>query len=196
MATQSEIKNFLEKIKSPVQEDMRKTKILASLSAAQAILESGWGLSGLTKKSNNLFGIKGSYNGAYVTCRTKEWINGEYVNVNANFKKYPSWAESISDHSALFLRLPRYSNLIGEKDYKTACKNVAADGYATSPTYAQSLINLIEQYKLYEWDSVTDVDFYKVDIQNVTKGDMETLTRICEELKLSHKIEKRSGLND
>ena len=191
MATQSEIKNFLEKIKSPVQEDMQKTKILASLSAAQAILESGWGLSGLTKKSNNLFGIKGSYNGA-----TKEWINGEYVSVNANFKKYPSWAESISDHSALFLRLPRYSNLIGEKDYKTACKNVAADGYATSPTYAQSLIKLIEQYKLYEWDNVTCVEFYKVDIQNVTKGDMETLTRICEELKLTHKIEKRSGLND
>ena len=150
----------------------------------------------MTKKSNNLFGIKGSYNGAYVTYPTKEWINGEYVSVNANFKKYPSWAESISDHSALFLRLPRYSNLIGEKDYKTACKNVAADGYATSPTYAQSLIKLIEQYKLYEWDNVTCVEFYKVDIQNVTKGDMETLTRICEELKLTHKIEKRSGLND
>lgn len=196
MATQSEIKNFLEKIKSPVQEDMRKTKILASLSAAQAILESGWGLSGLTKKSNNLFGIKGSYNGAYVTYPTKEWINGEYVNVNANFKKYPSWMESISDHSALFLRLPRYSNLIGEKDYKTACKNVAADGYATSPTYAQSLIKLIEQYKLYEWDNVTAVEFYKVDIQNVTKGDMETLANICKNLKLNYKIEKRSGLND
>lgn len=129
---------------------MKKTKVLASLTIAQAILESAWGLSGLTIRSNNLFGIKGKG----VASKTFEYIDGKRVDITDNFKVYPDWATSVADHSGLFLRLSRYSNLIGETNYIKACKNVQADGYATAPDYSSALIKLIEQYKLYQYDVV------------------------------------------
>ena len=123
-----------------------------SLTAAQAFIESNKGNSGLTSKANNLFGIKGTYNGHSVTMKTTEYYNGKAVRVDAPFRKYPSWAESIADHSDLFNRLNRYKNLRGETNYKVACVNVQKDGYATSPTYSNTLISTINRYKLYEWD--------------------------------------------
>lgn len=146
-------REFLNKIKDDVIKDMKDTGILASLTASQAFIESNKGNSGLTQRANNLFGMKGNYQGSFVTMKTKEYINGKYVVVDAAFRKYPDWKTSIRDHSDLFLRLKRYKNLIGEKDYKKACQNVQADGYATSPVYASTLIRIIEQYKLYEWDA-------------------------------------------
>lgn len=143
---------FLNKIKPMVIADMKKTGILASLTGAQAIIESNWGNSGLTQKANNLFGMKGKYNGQSVTMLTTEYYNGVKKRVYADFRKYPSWADSIADHSDLFNRLSRYKNLRGETDYKKACRYVKEDGYATSPTYTTTLINTIEKYKLYEWD--------------------------------------------
>ena len=77
------------------------------------------------------------------------------MTVKAKFRKYPSWKESIADHSALFNRYARYKNLRGCKDYKLACQYVKDDGYATSPTYTSSLIALIERYGLYKWDSAS-----------------------------------------
>lgn len=145
--------SFLEKIKPYVINDMQTSGILASLTAAQAFIESNKGNSGLTTSANNLFGIKGTFNGQSVKMWTTEYYNGVATRVKADFRKYPSWLESIADHSALFNRLARYKNLRGEIDYKKACKNVASDGYATSPTYANTLINCIEKYKLYEWDA-------------------------------------------
>lgn len=144
--------SFLEKIKPYILDDMRKTKILASLTAAQAFIESNKGNSGLTQQCNNLFGIKGDYKGAYGLFWTTEYYNGVKTRIQAKFRKYPSWAESIDDHSGLFIRSKRYSNLIGCTLYTQACKNVQADGYATSPSYANTLINTINKYKLYLWD--------------------------------------------
>lgn len=146
-------KTFLDKIKPYAMQDMRDTKILASLTAAQAFIESSKGNSGLTTKANNLFGIKGSYNGQSVLMLTTEYYNGVKQRVYANFRKYPSWQESVNDHSGLFNRLERYKNLRGETDYIKACNNVKTDGYATSPTYATTLIEKINKFKLYEWDS-------------------------------------------
>lgn len=143
---------FLAKIKPMVIEDMKKSGILASLTAAQALIESNKGNSGLTQKANNLFGMKGAYNGQSVTMPTTEYYNGVKCTVNAAFRKYPSWADSIADHSGLFNRSARYANLRGLKDYKLACKYVQQDGYATSPTYTQTLLKTIENYKLWTWD--------------------------------------------
>lgn len=148
--------SFLATIKPYVIADMKSSGILASLTAAQAFIESNKGNSGLTQKANNLFGIKGKYNGQSVTMLTTEYYNGVATKVNAAFRKYPSWAESIADHSAMFNRMNRYANLRGERDYKKACTNVKNDGYATSPTYTQTLISCIEKYKLYEWDKEVD----------------------------------------
>jgi len=146
-------KSFFEKIKPMVIKDMQESGILASLTAAQAFIESAKGNSGLTSKANNLFGIKGSYNGQSVIMLTTEYYNGIKTRVNAAFRKYPSWQESINDHSALFNRLARYKNLRGETDYIKACNNVQKDGYATSPTYSTTLLNVINKYKLYDWDA-------------------------------------------
>lgn len=145
--------SFLAKLKPYVLDDMRKTGILASLTAAQGLIESNKGNSGLAVKANNLFGIKGSYNGQSVTMKTTEYYNGVKTTVNAAFRKYPSWAESIADHSGLFNRLARYANLRGCTDYVQACKNVHADGYATSPVYSNTLIDTINTHRFYEWDA-------------------------------------------
>lgn len=144
---------FFEKLKTMAIADMRASGILASLTGAQAFIESNKGNSGLTQKANNLFGIKGKYNGQSVRMLTTEYYNGVACRVYADFRKYPSWQESINDHSALFNRMARYKNLRGEVDYVKACNNVARDGYATSPTYATTLLTTINKYKLYEWDA-------------------------------------------
>lgn len=145
---------FLETIKPMVQADMRTSGILSSLTAAQALIESKHGTSGLGAAPNyNLFGIKGEYHGQSVTLPTKEWNGSGYVTINAKFRKYPSWQESINDHSAMFNRMPRYSNLRGLTDYKKACQRVWEDGYATAPNYPQTLMDTIKTYHLYDWDA-------------------------------------------
>lgn len=169
---------FLDILKPYVIEDMRKSGILASLTAAQAFIESNKGNSGLTTKANNLFGMKGQYNGQSVDMKTKEFVNGGYITIIAKFRKYPSWAESIADHSALFNRLSRYSNLRGLRDYELACKFVRQDGYATAPDYTRTLISTIERYKLYEWDKEAlnvSIDMssnnpYREPASNIKKG--------------------------
>ena len=145
--------SFLAKIKPMVIKDMQETQILASLTAAQALIESNKGNSALSVQCNNLFGIKGEYNGQYGLFWTTEYYNGVKTRVQAKFRKYPSWQDSISDHSALFTRSKRYKNLVGCKDYVLACKYVKEDGYATAPDYTNTLINTINKYKLYEWDA-------------------------------------------
>ena len=145
--------SFLTALKPFVLADMKSSGILASLTAAQAFIESNKGNSGLTLQANNLFGIKGKYNGNSVKMWTTEYINGSPTRVLADFRAYPTWAESIADHSGLFNRLKRYENLRGLKDYILACKYVKADGYATSPSYDTTLLNCINKYKLYLWDA-------------------------------------------
>ena len=144
--------SFLAILRPYALRDMKSSGILASLTAAQAFIESNKGNSGLTQKANNLFGIKGTYNGQSVTMPTTEYYNGVPCKVKAAFRKYPSWQESVNDHSAMFNRMNRYANLRGCTDYVQACRNIAADGYATSPTYAQTLINCIRKYDLQAWD--------------------------------------------
>ena len=145
-------KSFFNKLKPYVIKDMQDTGILASLTASQAFIESNKGNSGLTQRCNNLFGIKGKYNGQGELFWTTEYYNGVKTRVQAYFRKYPSWQESIADHSSLFNRLSRYANLRGETDYVKACTNVRLDGYATSPTYTTTLINTIRKYGLDAWD--------------------------------------------
>lgn len=156
----SEQKNFIMSISRGAIEGLRKYQILPSVTMAQAILESGWGKSGLTAKSNNLFGIKAGtwngetfWNGDYISYPTKEYVNGQYVDTYANFRKYDSFGDSISDHAEFLSGLARYNNIIGDSDYKSVCNKLQKGGYATAPNYASSLVNLIEQYNLHDYDS-------------------------------------------
>lgn len=127
---------------------------------AQAIHESNWGKSGLATKGKNLFGIKGTYGGQSVNMPTWEVYDGKTVKVNAAFRKYPSWYESIADLISLYKNgvswdRDKYHKIIGETDYKKACKAVQAAGYATDPNYATKLIKIIESNKLTQYDTST-----------------------------------------
>ena len=161
--------SFLEKIKPYVLQDMQTSGILASLTASQAFIESNRGNSKLSQApNNNLFGMKGAYNGESVNMWTTEYYNGVQQRVLAAFRRYPSWAESIADHSALFNRLKRYENLRGLRDYKLACKYVQQDGYATSPSYCQTLLGVCDRYKLYLWDAeVTGESFGSTNVKQL-----------------------------
>lgn len=146
------INKFVETIAPFVMLESTLSHILPSVTLSQAIIESKHGESGLTKKANNLFGIKGSYKGQSVTMMTTEYIGGHYVKVPAKFRKYPNWWESISDHSYLLVSAKRYSNIPGCDDYIKACQNLQSDGYATAPDYAQTLISYITKYDLTRFD--------------------------------------------
>lgn len=150
-----EQKAFIERVGALAAEDMQKSGVLASLTIAQAILESGWGKSGLTVKANALFGIKAgtSWKGRVYSTKTQECYDGvNFTTVTALFRAYGSWEESVADHSALLTGAARYKDVIGERDYKTACRAIKAAGYATDPQYADKLIRLIESYGLTAYD--------------------------------------------
>lgn len=150
---------FIALIGELARNDMVQTGVLASLSIAQAILESGWGKSDLAATGNNLFGMKAtsSWVGKVYSAQTKECYDGaNMVTITASFKAYASWEESIADHSTLFVNASRYAKVVGETDYKVACQEVKNAGYATDPNYPEKLISLIEQYKLYEYDVVVE----------------------------------------
>lgn len=155
MAITQAQKDFIAKVGALAAADMARSGILASLTTAQAILESGWGTSALATKANALFGIKADsrWNGRVYNIKTKECYDGlTFDDVNAAFRAYDSWAESISDHSAFLTGSVRYAAVVGEIDYKVACSAIKAAGYATDPTYTEKLINIIETYGLKEFD--------------------------------------------
>lgn len=154
MATEQQVINFINKIASMCVEDMKKTKILASLKIAQACTESAYGQSTATIKGNNLYGIKADkyWRGEFVTAMGWEEKNGiKQPKETMKWRKYSSWQESITDHSN-FLKAKRYSNIIGCTDYKQACINIRNDGYCTASNYTQVLIYIIEKYQLYKYD--------------------------------------------
>src|SRR5699024_1717363 len=155
--TNSEFINIIGEHASKIAKD---NNLYASVMVAQAALESGFGGSSLSSAPNyNLFGIKGSYNGQSVTMKTWENINGQNVTVNAKFKKYPSYLESLLDNAYLLRNGtswdPKYYSgtwLENAKNYKEATAWLEGR-YATDPAYASKLNNLIATYNLTRFDS-------------------------------------------
>ncbi len=151
---------FLKKIADDAQEIGQKEGIYASVMMAQAILESGSGNSLLSSKPNhNLFGIKGSYKGSSVTFNTLEQdSSGQSYQIRAQFRKYPSYKESLEDYADLIK-----NGLTGNpdfykptwksetKDYKEATKYLEGR-YATDRQYSQKLNAIIEAYDLTKYD--------------------------------------------
>ncbi|MBC6314022.1 glucosaminidase domain-containing protein [Listeria grandensis] len=156
---------FIELLAGHAQQIQDQEGILTSITLAQAILESNWGDSGLATKGRNLFGIKGEYQQDSVTMQTQEYENNQWVTVDAAFRKYPTWFESLDDHAALFLKgtswdKNKYREVIQAKDYKTAAQALQKSGYATDPEYATKLIDLIEQQDLQAYDKIYDPIVY------------------------------------
>lgn len=162
--------------------DQKKSGILASVSMAQFILESGYGKSELAQKANNVFGMKKSLSGntwsgsswdgkSVYTKQTKEQnADGSYVTITADFRKYKCVEDSISDHSAYLLGAKngsklRYDGLKGCTDYKKAAQIIKDGGYATSLTYVDNLCSIIERWNLTQYDAKgtdTAVQWYRV----------------------------------
>lgn len=149
--------------------DQKKSGILASVSMAQFILESGYGKSELAQGANNCFGMKKSLSGntwggstwdgvSVYTKKTQEQnADGSYVTITADFRRYGCVEDSIADHSAYLLGAKnesklRYEGLKGCTDYKKAVQIIKDGGYATSLTYVEKLCSIIERWKLTQYD--------------------------------------------
>lgn len=129
---------------------------------AQATVESAWGQSGLAQEpNNNLFGIKGSYNGQSVNMNTGEYGNGGYYTTNAGFRKYPSYTESFEDNGALLRnQMGNYYSgtwVENSNNYAQATQNGLQGKYATDPNYAKTLNSVIATNGFDKYDPVTQV---------------------------------------
>ena len=150
-------------------ENMKTSGILASVSAAQFILESGYGRTELAQKANNCFGMKcmlsgNSWGGSawdgtskYRKKTQEDDGTGKLYTVTADFRKYACVEQSIADHSAYLLgamngKKKRYAGLAGEKDYRKAVQIIKDGGYATDSLYVQKICVIIEKYGLTRFD--------------------------------------------
>lgn len=133
------------------------TPLFPSITLAQAILESGWGKSSLTTKHNNFFGIKaaGGWQGKTVNMSTGEVFNGSKVTIKSDFRAYDSPLESFKDRVKFLTENTRYK-ANGVFDAQTPEEQAYAlkrAGYATATNYAETLIGLINQYNLKQYDT-------------------------------------------
>ena len=129
--------------------------IYASMMIAQAGLESGWGSSMLSQQAHNLFGVKWSGKGKYVTMPTLEYYGGAYHTVNAPFAAYNTYYESLVGYAIMIkTRFPK-STKSYSLTYQDAARNLRNGiygTYATDPHYASKLISVINTYGLYNYD--------------------------------------------
>jgi LysM repeat protein len=149
---------YFDQYKDIAIEQMLKYHIPASITLAQGAFESGAGRSELTRRSNNHFGIK--CHGW--TGRTSYHDDDER---NECFRAYDSAYDSFEDHSLFLVNGRRYQSLfeLKQTDYKGWAKGLRAAGYATNPQYASKLIEIIQLYKLYEYDKAKDYDKFMAD---------------------------------
>lgn len=139
---------YVEQFASLAVEEMYRSGVPASITLAQGLLESRYGLSELAVKGNNHFGIKCHNNWKGKKMYYDDDRKGEC------FRKYPSPEQSYRDHSDFLRYRDRYKFLFDYKitDYKSWAHGLKKAGYATDPAYASKLIRIIEDYKLYEYD--------------------------------------------
>lgn len=154
--------------------DMIKTGVPASITLAQACLESQDGESALARKANNHFGIKCS-----------EWTGPSYIQDDDKkdecFRKYKSTLDSYDDHSLFLRSRPRYASLfqLSVTDYKGWAKGLKKAGYATEPAYADRLIKIIEDNQLYLLDQQKEIQFTaSLDNKLISSGEEKKIKKI------------------
>lgn len=169
-ANSEQVKAFVKAIGEDARTLASQNDLYASVMIAQAALESGFGTSGLSIAPNyNLFGIKGSYNGASVNMATNEDDgSGNQYGINATFRRYPSYKESLSD----YVHVIKTTNLGNGAYYSGAWKSHANSykdataylqgRYATSTQYSELLNKIIETYHLTDYDNATASTKYVV----------------------------------
>ena len=157
LQSQSSYSKYIEQYRDVAIEQMLKWKVPASITLAQGLLESAAGQSTLATKGNNHFGIK---------CHG--WTGGTIYRdddqKNECFRAYKTAYESFEDHSKFLATGQRYRSLFSLKitDYKGWARGLKAAGYATNPRYAESLIDIIENYHLAQYDHASGYDKFVV----------------------------------
>ncbi len=131
--------------------------VLPSIVIGQAILESNWGNSQLSKEYNNLFGIKAYGDQNKVTLDTQEFVNEQWITIKGDFRVYNSWEESMDDHTMLFVNgvdwsPEKYEKVLTAPNYEVAADALQEAGYATDPGYAAKIKEVIETYQLNQYD--------------------------------------------
>lgn len=135
---------YVEKYKHIAVTESKRTGIPASIKLAQGILESGYGSSQLAQKANNHFGIKCGGNWKGKTMKYK----------GSCYRVFKNGADAYKEHSNFLVNGSRYDFLFKLKrtDYKGWAKGLKKAGYATNPKYPAKVMELIERYKLYNYD--------------------------------------------
>jgi uncharacterized FlgJ-related protein len=139
----------------------RGNPLFSSVVIAQAICESNWGLSKIMMNANAIFGIKAtsSWKGKVYNANTQECYDGStYTNITACFRAYNSLAESIADYFDLILGLSRYQGAINASSPLECITAIKNGGYATSPTYINTIMSIINSNNLTKYDDVEDVE--------------------------------------
>ena len=149
-------REFILSLATAARESQRHTGIPASVTLAQAILESDWGTSRLAREAKNLFGIKAiTRPGTAGVYRIAAWevVRGANITSVEGFKAYETLADSIVDHGTWFHEQPRYARALAVRDDPRAfAQAINAAGYATDPAYASKLIRLMDRFDLYVYD--------------------------------------------
>ena len=140
----------------PAAEEGLKDGIFPSVTLAQAILESGWGKSGLARDGKNLFGIKAdsSWKGATMDLPTQEEVSGGVITIVARWRVYSTWNDSVRDHTKFLLENSNYKNagVFKAKNYEEQAHALKNAGYATESNYAESVIQVINDFGLSMYD--------------------------------------------
>lgn len=158
LSSEDSIRLYIEKYKHLAMEEMKRSKIPASITLAQGILESRYGTSELAIYANNHFGIKmgDDWTGGKYYIQTNEWNKNlqRLEKKVACFRAYHSCTESYKHHSDFIRMRAHYADLfkLVITDYKGWAKGLKNAGYATDPDYAQKLISLVERFQLYNYD--------------------------------------------
>ena len=131
--------------------------LFSSVVIAQAICESGWGQSKIMMKANAIFGIKAtsSWKGKVYNANTQECYDGStYTNITACFRAYNNLAESISDYFDLITKSERYRKACTSTTPLECITAIKNGGYATSPTYINTIMSIINSNNLTKYDNV------------------------------------------
>lgn len=140
---------------------------------AQAILESGWCQSKLAAQYHNYFGLKcgTKWTGKSVNMATKEeYKPGVLTDIRDNFRVFDSMEDGVKGYFE-FIQLERYHNLRGITDPKKYFETIIKDGYATSNTYVENCMALLDQYKLIQYDKEeAKMGFYRNDVVNLVNS--------------------------
>ena len=139
----------------------RGNKLFNSVVIAQAVIETGWGQSNIMMKANAIFGIKATsdWKGKVYNAKTSEVYDGvNYTEITACFRAYDSLEESINDYFNLILGLSRYSKALNADSPRACIQAIKDGGYATSPTYVDNVMSIINANNLtkYDTEDVTD----------------------------------------